>query len=96
MDRFLSVSLFILALALLCGAALLALTGFIDWLIHGRWPDQSVLRLGYDIGLIEARWFLVHDWVRPLRDVLAWLPGSLTALLLAPLCWWLSGVIGRR
>lgn len=95
-DRILAPVLFVLALALLCVAALLALAGFIDWLIHGRWPDQSLLRLGYDSGLLRARWFLSYGWGTAVRDALAAVPGSLAALLLAPLCWWSAGRLGRR
>lgn len=96
MDRVLSLTLFVLALACLCAAALLALSGFIDWLIHGRWPDQSLLRLGYDTGLLESRWFLAAGWTGPVREMLAWLPGSLVTLALAPLCWRLSNRLEGR
>lgn len=96
MDRILSLTLFVLALACLCGAALLALAGFIDWLIYGHWPDQSVWRLASDSGMLRSRWFLVHDWSRPVRDVLAGLPLPAVVIVLAPLCWWLGNWFARR
>lgn len=96
MDRILAPILFVSALALLCASALLALSGFLDWLIHGRWPDQSLLRLGYDTGLLRARWFLAAGWGGPVREALAAVPGSLAALLLAPVCWWSAGRLSRR
>jgi hypothetical protein len=95
-DRLLSPLLFVLALALFCTAALLALSGFIDWLIHGRWPDQSLLRLGYETGLVRARWFLTQGWAGLVRNVLASVPGSVAALVLAPLCWWSARRLGSR
>lgn len=95
-DRILSLTLFVLALACLCGAALLTLTGFIDWLIYERWPDQSVWRLASDSGLLQRRWFLTRDWLGPVRDVLTGLPAPAVAIALTPLCWWLSNVFARR
>lgn len=96
MDRMLSTTLFVLALACACTAALLALSGFIDYLVQGRWPDQSVLRIGYDSGLLEARWFLRNDWSMPVRDVLARVPAALASLVLTPLLWWLSNRFASR
>jgi hypothetical protein len=95
-DRILSLTLFALALTCVCGAALLALAGFIDWLVSGRWPDQSVLRLAYDNRLLHARWFLQNDWSMPVRDVLARVPAAAAALGVAPLCWWLGSLFARR
>jgi hypothetical protein len=96
MDRIFALTLFTLALACFCIAALLSLAGFIDWLIQGRWPDQSVLRLAYDSGLLRARFFLSNGWSLPVRDLLARLPAALVAVALAPLCWWLGGMFARR
>lgn len=96
MDRYIAIALQVLALACVCAAALLALAGFIEYLQRGRWPDQSLLRLGYDSGLLRARWFLVDDWRMLLRDLLAWLSAAWVSLGLAPLLWWLGGILARR
>lgn len=96
MDRLLALSLRTLALGCGCIAAILALAGFIEFLQVGRWPDQSLLRFAYDHRLLNARWFLQNDWSLPLRHFMAWLPLSLAALVLAPLCWWLGGLSARR
>lgn len=91
MDRWFALFFHALALICACLAALLALSGFIDFLIVERWPDQSLLRVGYDSGLLRARWFLAHDWTMTLRDVLARVPAALALLALAPASWWLGG-----
>ena len=96
MDTVVSLLLRALALGLGCAAVLLALNGFIEYLQTGRWPTLSLLRLGYDSGLLQARWFLAHRWSMPLHDVLDALPVTVVALGLAPLCWWLGGRLGRR
>lgn len=96
MDRHIALTLRVLALACVCTAAVLALAGFIEYLQRGRWPDQSLLRAGYDSGLLQARWFLVGDWRMFLRDQLAWLSVVWVSLGLAPLLWWLGGVLARR
>lgn len=96
LDRILSSTFFVAAIACGCGAALLSLAGFIDFLIHGRWPDQSLLRLAYDSGWLHGRWFLVHDWAMPVRDVLYRVPAAVMALALAPLCWWLGSLFAKR
>jgi hypothetical protein len=96
LDRILSLTFFALALACGCAAAILALSGFIDFLIHGHWPDGSVLRLAYDSRLLRARWFLANDWGMPVRDVLARVPAALLAAGLAPLSWWLGNLFARR
>lgn len=96
MDRHIGLALRALALACLCTAAVLALAGFIEYLQRGRWPDQSLLRFGYDSGLLQARWFLVDDWRMHLRGLLAWLSVPWVSLGLAPLLWWLGGMLARR
>ena len=96
LDRIFSSTLFVTAIAFGCGAALLTVAGFIEFLIHGRWPDQSLLRLAYDNGWLHGRWFLVHDWAIPARNVLSRVPAAVMALGLAPLCWWLGSRFARR
>ncbi|MEQ8860547.1 MAG: hypothetical protein RIC56_18045 [Pseudomonadales bacterium] len=95
MDRLFAPLLRVLALS--CGgiAAVLVLAGFIQFLQTERWPDQSLLRIGYDSGLLQARWFLAGDWAMTLREGLARMPTALALLLLAPPCWWLGGRLGN-
>jgi hypothetical protein len=95
-DRFFAIALQTLALACLCVAAVLAVAGFIEFLIDGRWPDQSILRMGYDSRLLEARWFLNAEWALTIRDLLAEVPTTLLAVALAPLSWRLGAVFARR
>lgn len=95
-DRFFALTFYSLALACGCLAALLTLAGFIEYLQLGRWPDQSLLRFAYDSRVLQARWLLASQWGMPLRDLLAWLPAAWVALGLAPLLWWLGGLLARR
>jgi hypothetical protein len=96
MDWTLALALKTLALACACGAAVLALGGFIDFLVSGHWPDQSLLRLAYDARLVGARWFLLDDWRMPLRDILDAVPAALALLAAAPLFWAVAVRFGRR
>lgn len=96
MDRIVAFALFTLALAFGCIAVLLALSGLIDYLVHGHWPDHSVLQLAYDNHLLRARWFLAHDWSMPLHDLLGRVPAALPVAALAPTCWWLGDRLARR
>lgn len=96
MDRTLAVLLRTLALGCGCIAVLLALAGFIDFLISGRWPDQSLLRFGYDAELLRGSDFLAHEWGLTVRNLLAAVPASLVLLAAAPLCWMLGGHFANR
>ncbi len=95
MDRLISLVLFLLALGAGSIAVVLVLAGFIEFLQSGRWPDQSLLRLGYDSGLLRARWFLAHDWAMILRNLLAGVPAAVALAALVPPCWWLSGRLAQ-
>ncbi len=96
MDRLLALACYLLALICGCGAALLSLSGFIDYLIRGDWPDQSLLRIAYDHGLIRPHWFLGHQWTMGLHHVLAMIPAALVAVVCVPVFWWLGGYLARR
>ncbi|MEZ5559952.1 MAG: hypothetical protein R3E86_15575 [Pseudomonadales bacterium] len=88
--------LYTAALACGCGAALLVLFGFIEWLQTSRWPALSLLQAAYDLRLLRARWFLANEWTWPLHDVLAQIPVSLSLLALAPLFWWVATRLAHR
>jgi hypothetical protein len=95
-DRYCSVLLFVLSLGLGCVAVILTLSGFIEYLQSGRWPAFTLLQMGYDSRLLNPRWFLANPWSWSIQEVLSRAPGAVVALLLAPLCWWMSGRLGRR
>jgi len=95
MDRVLSTLCYLLAFGCGCTAGVLAFDGLLEYLGGGRWPDRSLLRLGYDSGLVRARWFLVQDWAMPLRDVLAALPAAVALLATVPVWWWLGSRLAR-
>jgi hypothetical protein len=96
LDRYVSLLLFLLSLGLGCLAVVLALSGFIEYLQSGRWPAFTLLQLGYDLRLLSPRWFLAHPWSWSIQEALGRVPAAVAALALAPLCWWLSGRLGRR
>jgi len=95
-DRFLNLFFCLVALGLAGGAALLFIVGFVEYLQLGRWATRSLLQLGYDSQLIQARWFLAHPWSWPVHDALARFPITLAMLCAAPLSWWLGTLFGRR
>lgn len=92
LTRTLTVLFFSSALAALATGLVMLLLGWIDWLQAGRWHALSLLQLGYDTGVLEARWFLSASWRWPIHDALAEIPVAFVLLALAPMCWW----IGRR
>ena len=96
MDRAISTFLFLIALLCLGGAALLLLNEFIEYLQHGRWHTESLLKLGYDSSLVKAGWFLRHDWSWWIHDVLAAVPTWMALIGIGPLAWWFSNRLGNR
>ena len=61
MDRFVSISLFALAVLCLGGAGLLLLGEFVEYLQAGRWRIDSLLDSGYELNLLKSRWFLASE-----------------------------------
>jgi hypothetical protein len=96
MDRFLSTTLFLLALAALAGAVLLLLGGFLEYLQVGRWRQGTLLDAAYDLNLVRSRWFLTSELANSLRSVLQKVPLFAALLAFAPLAWWLSRRLGSR
>lgn len=96
MDRWIAYALLTLAICCGCAAAVLALAGFVEYLQSGRWAARSVLDLAYEWRLVRARWFLANDWSWPLHDALRATPVIALMVALAPLCWWLGSLLGRR
>jgi len=95
MDRLLANLLFALSLAAICGAVMLLLGGFVEYLQSDAWRSISVLQFGYDTHLIRAQWFLAHDWSWGIHDVLEAIPLYAALLGFAPVSWWLSGRVAR-
>ena len=96
MDRFLSTTLFLLALAALVGALLLLLGGFLEYLQVGRWRLETLLDAAYDLNLVRSRWFLTSELANSLRSVLKKVPLFAALLAVAPLAWWLSRRLDSR
>ena len=96
MDRTIASLLFLLAILSLAGAGLLLLNDFIEYLQVGRWRIDSLLDAGYDLNLLNSRWFLASEVGAWVREGLRMTPAFLTLLLLGPAAWWLSNRIGGR
>ena len=96
MDRFVSITLFVLAMLCLGGAGLLLLNEFIEYLQVGRWRVDSLLDSGYSLNLIRSRWFLASDFGALVREGLRQVPTFAALLTLGPLAWWLSNRLGGR
>lgn len=96
MDRFVSVFLFVVALACLGGAALLLLGDFIEYLQLGRWRIDTLLDSGYQWHLLNSRWFLASEPGAAIREVLRLVPTFAALLTLSPIAWWLSNRLGAR
>jgi len=96
MDRFVSLFLFVLALACLGGAALLLLNDFLEYLQLGRWRVDSLLDSGYQWHLLNSHWFLASTAGSAIREVLRFVPTFLALLTFSPLAWWLSNRLGAR
>ena len=96
MDRFVSVTLFVLALTCLGGAGLLLLGDFLEYLQLGRWRVDSLLDSGYEWHVLRARWFLASDVGATIREMLRLIPTFAALLALSPLAWWLSNRLGGR
>ena len=96
MDRLVATALFIIALLSLGGAGLLLLNDFIEYLQIGRWRVDSLLDAGYDLRLLNSRWFLASDLGSAVRDLLQRVPTFAALLVLTPLAWWLSNRLGAR
>ena len=96
MDRFVSITLFVLAMLCLGGAGLLLLNEFIEYLQVGRWRVDSLLDSGYSLNLIRSRWFLASDFGALVREGLRQVPTFAALLVLGPLAWWLSNRLGGR
>lgn len=96
MDRFLSVTLFLLAMLCLTGGVLLLLADFIEYLQLGRWRLDSLLDAAYQLNLIRARWFLTSDFAGTVRILLMNVPAFAALLFITPLAWWLSQRFGCR
>ncbi len=96
MDRFLAIALFTVALLSLAGGTLLVLNGFIEYLQLGRWRLDSLLDVGYDLRLIDSRWFLASEPGVLIRRALAFVPAFAALLALGPVAWWLANRFGAR
>lgn len=96
MDRFVSIFLFVLALACLGGACLLLLNDFIEYLQLGRWHVETLLDSGYQWHLLNSRWFLASDAGSVIREVLRVVPTFVALLAVSPGAWWLSNRLGDR
>ncbi len=96
MDRILSVLLFVLAILSLGGAGLLLLNDYIEYLQLGRWRIDTLLDAGYDLNLLNSRWFLASEPGAWIREGLRLTPAFLALLLFGPAAWWLSNRIGSR
>ena len=69
---------------------------FIEYLEIGQWNTPSLLEVGYDTHLIEARWFLANQWSWGLHDVLQRVPIAVFLICVAPLFWWVGNRLDRR
>lgn len=96
MDRFVSITLFLVSILCLGGAGLMLLAEFIEYLQLGRWRVDSLLDSGYELNLLNARWFLASDLGSIVREALRRVPTFAALLILAPPAWWLSNRIGGR
>lgn len=96
MDRIVSILLFVLALACLGGAVLLLLGDFVEYLQVGRWRVESLLDSGYELRLLNSRWFLASEPGAAIREALRVVPTFLALLVVCPLAWWLSTRLGDR
>jgi hypothetical protein len=96
MDRTFSVMLFAIAILSLGGAGLLLLSDFLEYLQVGRWRIDSLLDAGYDLNLLNSRWFLASEVGSLVREGLRHTPAFLALLILSPAAWWLSNRIGDR
>ena len=96
MDRTLSILLFLLAIFSLAGGGLMLLNDFIEYLQLGRWRIDSLLDAGYNLNLLNSRWFLSNELGGWVREGLRMTPAFLALLLLGPAAWWLSNQIGGR
>ncbi|MEM8765915.1 MAG: hypothetical protein AAGE43_00605 [Pseudomonadota bacterium] len=96
MDRFLTIALFTIALLSLAGGALLVLNGFLEYLQLGRWRLDSLLDVGYNLKLLDSRWFLASEPAALLRRGLAMVPAFAALLVLGPVAWWLANRFGAR
>ena len=96
MDQLLSKLLFIAALLSLAAAALLLFNGFIEYLQLGAWRSPSLLGVGYETGLLKARWFLAYTQSWWIPDLLAKIPVYAALLTFGPLLWWCSNRLGGR
>ena len=96
MDRFVSIFLFVLALACFGGAFLLLLNDFIEYLQLGRWRVDSLLDTGYAWHLLSSRWFLASDAGSAIREVLRVIPTFAALLAVTPVAWWFSNQLGDR
>jgi hypothetical protein len=96
LDRTFSLTLHTIALVAGAAAAVLFLAGFIEYLQSGRWPEHSLLRLGYEWRLLRPRWFLAHPWGLYAHGLLAAIHVGWLLVGVAPLAWWLGGRFARR
>lgn len=96
MDRTVSILLFTLAILCLGGAALLLLTEVLEYLQNGRWRIDSLLDVGYEYHLLNARWFLASDVGSFVRGLLRQIPAFAALLVIGPIAWWLSNRLGDR
>ena len=96
MDRFFAVALFAIALLSLAGGVLLMLNGFIEYLQLGRWRLVSLLDVGYELRLLDSRWFLASEPGALIRRGLSVVPAFAALLVLGPCAWWLGNRFGAR
>ncbi len=96
MDRAFSILLFVLAILSIGTAGLLLLSGFIEYLVAGRWRIDSLLDAGYELNLLNSRWFLASQAGGLIREGLRQTPAFVALLVVGPAAWWLSNRLGRR
>lgn len=96
MDRVVSIVLFVAAMLSLGGAVLLLLNDFIEYLQIGRWRIDSLLDIGYELDLLNSRWFLGSTAGSAMREVLRQVPTFAALLVIAPVTWWLGNRLGGR
>lgn len=96
MDRAFSILLFVLAILSIGTAGLLLLNDFIEYLVAGRWRIDSLLDAGYELNLLNSRWFLASQAGGLIREGLRQTPAFVAFLVFGPAAWWLSNRLGRR
>ena len=95
-DRTFSLVCYIVTLSAGCGAAILLLDEFVVWLQTSRWSPMTLLELGYELGMLNAQWFLGRQWSWPIHDALKIVPVFAALLVTVPPAWWLARRLAQR